>query len=160
MQLTNKFGIITAVVILVLIIAGGIIMFISSNDSASAGNQQTAVKSADNTAMTAKITKVNAQKFAGEIEEAGAVILDIRTPGEFAGGRIAGAINIDFYSRAFEQELGKLDKSGNYKIYCNSGNRSSDALEIMEDMGFTNVSELAGGIQAWNFAGKPICTSC
>jgi rhodanese-related sulfurtransferase len=110
--------------------------------------------------VTPKITKINAEKFAGEIEEDGAVILDIRTPGEFAGGRIAGAINIDFYTRAFEQELEKLDKSGNYKIYCNSGNRSSDALEIMEGMGFTKVSELAGGIQAWNFAGKPTCTSC
>jgi rhodanese-related sulfurtransferase len=159
MQQQNKFGVIAAVILFVLIIAGGIAMYSSSNNSVSRSGQ-TSMDSADNTGVTPKITKINAEKFAGEIEEDGAVILDIRTPGEFAGGRIAGAINIDFYTRAFEQELEKLDKSGNYKIYCNSGNRSSDALEIMEGMGFTKVSELAGGIQAWNFAGKPTCTSC
>ena len=45
------------------------------------------------------------------------VIIDVRTPGEFAGGYIEGAINIDFYSETFRDELNRLDKNKTYLIY-------------------------------------------
>lgn len=85
----------------------------------------------------------------------GLVILDIRTPEEFAAGHISGAINIDYYASDFEQRLGVLDLDVPYVMYCNSGNRSSNALPLMDSLGFSEVYELDGGIQAWLGAGLP-----
>ena len=86
---------------------------------------------------------------------AGLVILDIRTPEEFAAGHIAGAINIDYYATDFEQRLGVLDLDVPYVMYCNSGNRSGNTLPLMDAIGFSEVYELDGGIQAWLGAGLP-----
>lgn len=83
------------------------------------------------------------------------VILDIRTPEEFAAGHIAGAINIDYYASDFEQRLGVLEMDVPYVMYCNSGNRSSNTLPLMDSLGFSEVYELDGGIQAWLGAGLP-----
>lgn len=84
------------------------------------------------------------------------VILDIRTPEEFAAGHIAGAINIDYYASDFEARLGELDLDVPYVMYCNSGNRSGNALPLMDSIGFAEVYELDGGIQAWFSAGNPV----
>ncbi len=83
------------------------------------------------------------------------IILDIRTPEEFAAGHIEGAINIDYYAGDFEQRLGVLDLDVPYVMYCNSGNRSSNTLPLMDSIGFSEVYELDGGIQAWFGAGLP-----
>lgn len=84
------------------------------------------------------------------------VILDIRTPEEFAAGHLAGAINVDYYAADFETQLGELDLAVPYVMYCNSGNRSSNALPLMDSIGFEEVYELDGGIQAWYSAGHPV----
>jgi len=86
----------------------------------------------------------------------GLVILDIRTPEEFAAGHLAGAINIDYYASDFESKLGALDLEQPYVMYCNSGNRSANALPLMDSIGFREVYELDGGIQAWYSAGQSI----
>lgn len=83
------------------------------------------------------------------------VILDVRTPQEFADGYVANATNIDFYSATFEDELDALDKEKTYLIYCKSGGRSSQALGIMDELGFQEVYNLSGGISAWQDAGLP-----
>lgn len=87
---------------------------------------------------------------------AGTVLLDIRTPEEYESGYIEGATQIDYYAADFRQRLSTLDKDASYSIYCRSGNRSGDALSIMEDMGFANVYDLKGGIIAWQGAGLPV----
>ena len=84
------------------------------------------------------------------------VVLDIRTPEEFAGGHLSGAINIDYYADDFEAQLGELDLEVPYVMYCNSGNRSGNALPVMDSLGFSEVYELDGGIQAWYAANLPI----
>lgn len=86
----------------------------------------------------------------------GLMVLDIRTPEEFAGGHLAGAINIDYYADDFETLLAELDLDVPYVMYCNSGNRSSNALPLMDSIGFSEVYELEGGIQAWYGASLPI----
>ncbi len=91
-----------------------------------------------------------------EAPPADLVILDIRTPEEFAAGHLAGAINVDYYASDFEAQLGELDTSVPYVMYCNSGNRSSNALPLMDSIGFEEVYELDGGIQAWYSAGHPV----
>lgn len=84
------------------------------------------------------------------------VVLDIRTPEEFAAGHLAGAINVDYYANDFEDQLAQLDLDVPYVMYCNSGNRSSNALPLMDSLGFAEVYEIDGGIQAWFGAGLPI----
>lgn len=84
------------------------------------------------------------------------VVLDVRTPEEFAEGRIAGAENIDFYANDFAIQLDSLDKEQPYFVYCRSGNRSAQTIETMRSLGFTEVYELEGGILSWLAAGLPI----
>lgn len=102
------------------------------------------------------LTGVDEVQTIVETPPEGLVILDIRTPEEFAAGRIEGAINVDYYAADFEQQLGELDLDVPYVMYCNSGNRSSNALPLMDSIGFSEVYELDGGIQAWFGAGLPI----
>ena len=102
------------------------------------------------------LTSVEDVQSIVEAPPEGLVVLDIRTPEEFAAGHLAGAINIDYYAADFEQQLGELDHDVPYVMYCNSGNRSSNALPVMDSIGFEEVYELDGGIQAWFGAGLPI----
>ncbi|MFC2021677.1 rhodanese-like domain-containing protein [Chloroflexota bacterium] len=83
------------------------------------------------------------------------VIIDVRTPEEFAEGYIENAVNIDFYSKTFRDELDNLDKNKTYLIYCRSGGRSGKALDIMAELGFKEAYNTLGGIIAWKAAELP-----
>lgn len=76
-----------------------------------------------------------------------AVIVDVRTPEEYAAGHLDGAVNINLQSGAFEDEISQLPADGVYIVYCRSGNRSAQAVAIMDGLGFANVTD-AGGIDA------------
>ena len=82
-------------------------------------------------------------------DPAGLVVLDIRTPQEFNEARLADAVMVDFYAEDFAAQLETLDKDVPYVMYCNSGNRSSDAVKTMKDLGFVEVYEIDGGIVNW-----------
>jgi rhodanese-related sulfurtransferase len=105
-----------------------------------------------------RLQTVDAERFAQVIEAGGAdlVIVDLRTPEEFAEVHIPGAINIDYYDAAFESELDALAKETSYAVYCRSGNRSADTMAMMRALAFTDVTELAGGIITWYEAGFPL----
>jgi rhodanese-related sulfurtransferase len=83
------------------------------------------------------------------------VILDVRTPEEFADGHIENAINLDYYSETFQDELNKLDKNKTYLIYCRSGKRSSNALNIAGELEFREAYNMLGGIIEWKAEGLP-----
>ncbi|MCD8494789.1 MAG: rhodanese-like domain-containing protein [Candidatus Pacebacteria bacterium] len=74
------------------------------------------------------------------------ILIDIRTPAEFAAGAIPEARLINMYDRDFITRIHELDRHEPYFIYCNSGNRSASVMALMQDMGFQHVYELAGGI--------------
>ncbi len=82
------------------------------------------------------------------------VLLDVRTPEEFASGFISGAVNIDFKSPEFNGKLDELDKTKTYLVYCRSGGRSAKAMTMMKEKGFKRVYNLRGGIIEWNNAQK------
>ncbi|MCW5555446.1 MAG: rhodanese-like domain-containing protein [Verrucomicrobiae bacterium] len=84
------------------------------------------------------------------------VVLDVRTPGEFQAGRIAGAMNIDFRSADFERKLAALDKEQTYLLHCATGNRSVQALPVFKKLEFKSVIHLDGGIRDWQKAGLPV----
>jgi rhodanese-related sulfurtransferase len=83
------------------------------------------------------------------------VILDVRTPDEFAEGHLEGATMIDFYLDDFADRLADLDRDVPYLVYCRSGNRSEQAVGIMRDLGFDDVADVDGGITSWVDAGLP-----
>ena len=80
-------------------------------------------------------------------------ILDVRTPGEFADGRIPGAVNIDYYNESFGDMLGILDRNRTFLIHCRSGARSGFALELMKELEFREVYNMLGGIIEWKEEG-------
>lgn len=81
-------------------------------------------------------------------------LVDVRTPAEFATGHLEGAINIDIYSPDFEKRLAALDKNVPLYLYCRSGGRSGQALAKAKSLGFKKAVHMAGGITAWQGAGK------
>jgi len=69
------------------------------------------------------------------------VIMDVRTPAEYAAGHLDGAVNVNLQSGSFEQAIGDYAMDGDFVVYCQSGNRSAQAVSIMESAGFTNVHD-------------------
>ncbi len=88
----------------------------------------------------------------------GLVVLDVRTPEEFAEGHLEGAVLVDFYDADFAEQLAALDTEAPYLVYCRSGNRSGQALDVMEQLGFASAVDVDGGIVAWTDAGLPVTT--
>ena len=86
------------------------------------------------------------------------VILDVRTEDEFNTGYIAGATNIDYHAADFQTNVGKLDRNKQYLVYCASGIRGASATQIMLNLGFKQVQNIAGGIAVWIQAGYPVTT--
>jgi rhodanese-related sulfurtransferase len=84
------------------------------------------------------------------------VILDVRTPEEYAEGHLANASNIDFKGSDFAEKVIKLDKSKTYLVYCRSGHRSASAIEIMKTQSFLTLYNLDGGITQWTMDKNPV----
>jgi rhodanese-related sulfurtransferase len=84
------------------------------------------------------------------------IVLDVRTPDEFSEGHIAGAINVDYNSGGFRTELAGLDKKKTYIVYCRTGRRSTDAVRIMKEMGFTDLLRINGDVIRWKSEKLPL----
>lgn len=105
---------------------------------------------------TSVANKVSPKEFADVIKNSSVVIVDVRTPAEYASGHLANAVNVDFESADFKSNVAQLDKAKTYAVYCRSGNRSGQAVKVMEDAGFTNLYDLDGGINDWVAAGGQV----
>ena len=81
-------------------------------------------------------------------EESGYIILDVRTPEEFADKHIPGAINIPNETISTEEIPELPNKDQLILVYCRSGNRSKQASEKLVALGYTNIVEF-GGINDW-----------
>lgn len=84
---------------------------------------------------------------ARELVANGALLVDVRSEGEYQDGGIAGSINIPIQELAGRMdELGEKDRP--IVVYCQSGGRSAMAKRLLESNGFTEVHDL-GGIKQW-----------
>lgn len=84
-------------------------------------------------------------------------ILDVRTPEEFQQGHIANAMMANVNDeKEFERRTTSLDKEKSIYVYCLAGSRSRNAANQLRAKGFKNVVELAGGMNAWRQANKPV----
>ena len=86
------------------------------------------------------------------------IVIDVRTPEEFDTGHLAGALNINWQGAEFMQAVDVLDKSANYVIYCRSGNRAGQAIDMMTGMGFTNLTNLGSVEEAAQATGIAVVT--
>ncbi|MGC9516747.1 MAG: rhodanese-like domain-containing protein [Methanomicrobiales archaeon] len=86
------------------------------------------------------------------------IIIDVRTATEFNECHIKGSILLDYYSNDFKKQLNELDKDKLYVVYCRSGVRSKNAMEIMHLLGFQDVCNVLGGILRWIRLSLPTST--
>lgn len=111
-----------------------------------------------------ELTPAQAQAALGEC-----VLIDVREPAEFATGHIEGAANIprgvlEFQIDAHPAVANAVDPSLQHKqqpvlLYCRTGGRSALAACALQELGFSDVRSLTGGIDAWIDAGLPLKTA-
>jgi len=142
---TWSFGVLVAIILITISLSGRL----SSEPTQS---------SANSIGATRAITSLETPQFSSLMREESPILIDVRTPEEFATGHLKDAVNIDFYSPNFRSEIANLDPTKQYALYCRSGNRTSQTLSMMRTMGFSNVSDLKGGIVAWQQHGLSLCT--
>lgn len=139
----------------------GLSLGVSVGLSACGGSSQPSVStSAGAVASQAPATgaALDPVKFAAALKRPATVILDVRTPAEYAAGHLPGAVNLDVESSDFLTGLDQLDPGVPFAVYCRSGNRSGVALTAMTARGFDKAYHLAGGITAWQDAGGDVTT--
>ncbi len=105
---------------------------------------------AETTQTTPAYQDLSVTEFSEKMALPDVVVLDVRTPAEIAGGKIEGAMELDFHSPGFAEKLDELDKEKTYLVYCRSGGRSGNTCTIMSEKGFKKLYNLDGGFTAWS----------
>lgn len=103
----------------------------------------------------AEFSSLSVEEFEVAIKSDSILIVDVRTPAEFAENHIDGALNLDINNVAFVKNAEALDKSKQLAVYCRSGKRSKKAANVLTDLGF-KVVELNTGILGWKSSGKSV----
>ena len=91
-----------------------------------------------------------------EIQDSDYILIDVRTQDEFDLGHIDSAINLDFYSETFQNEILSLPKNEKIVLYCRTNNRSSKTATILKENGYKDISVIRGGITEWVKNGNDI----
>ncbi len=103
------------------------------------------------------LEQVQLDKFQELRKDERVQVLDVRTPGEVAAGRIKGAIAINVHDPNFAQLVQEqLDPQRPVAIYCQSGGRSSRAARELQGLDFVEVYNFIGGVGQWRGAGLPL----
>ena len=100
--------------------------------------------------------RVNTLEATLMMNKEGAGLVDLRDDADFAKGHVLNAVNIPMAQ--LESRLGELSKFKDKPliVYCDAGNRSGAALDILKKNGFDKAFNLGGGIAAWQQAGLPL----
>src|SRR5688572_25957366 len=89
-----------------------------------------------------------------KLESGGIHLVDVREKVEFAGGRVKGATVLPLGE--LEKRHSELDASKPLYVMCRTGRRSGEAQRKLQALGFTNVVNVSGGIEAWKKEDLPI----
>lgn len=114
---------------------------------------QNTPNSASDAPAVASSQLISPNDYVSTFESADHVLIDVRTPGEFNGGYIDGAMNIAV--ETLSSRISEIPTGKPVVVYCRSGNRSAQAADILTQAGFTEVYDL-GGIIDWTAAGLPV----
>ena len=99
---------------------------------------------------------LDAKAFKQDLDKA--LLIDVRTPEEFAQGHIEGAANINWLGGTLISDVSGIDKTKPVLLYCGSGERSGEAMAALKQAGFTDIHDLKGGFEAWKADGQPVIT--
>ncbi len=103
---------------------------------------------------TIKNTTQTAAQVLKKVQSGKAYLIDVRTPEEYQAGHLAHAQNINIKSGDFKQQVSKLDKNKPVYLYCRSGNRSGQAADSLNTLGFKTYYNI-GGFEQLKAAGLP-----
>ncbi len=110
-----------------------------------------------------RVQNLTPDQVSAELQQGNALLIDLRESNEREGnGAIPGAVHaprgmLEFYadpSSPYQRE--ELDPGRRLILHCASGGRSALAADTLQQMGYTDVAHLNGGIKAWKEAGLPI----
>ena len=104
---------------------------------------------------TTEISMISESDFV-EIQDSDYILIDVRTQDEFDLGHIDSAINLDFYSDTFQNEILSLPKNEKIVLYCRTNNRSSKTATILKQNGYRDILVISGGITEWVKNGNDI----
>ncbi len=105
-------------------------------------------------APAGQVETLTAAELAGLLEAGGAVLIDVRSPAEFAGPRLPGALNAPV--EQFDPAMVPQDRARETILYCRSDRRSAIAASALAVHWGQRVRHLQGGITAWQEAGLPV----
>ena len=121
-----------------------------------AGGQAQEKKPAGISPPAIRYKDADVAEFARLVADTNNIVLDVRTPREYASGHLAGAMNLNLRAADFATQAARLDKGRTYLVHCAVGARSASACQAMSALGFTNLVNLKTGIQGWEAAGQPV----
>ena len=104
--------------------------------------------------LTATTERVSAPVAAERIARGEATLVDVRAPGEREQKHVAGSVSLPL--NHLVERADELPRDRPLLIHCAGGYRSSIAASLLERLGFAPVSELAGGLAAWEAAKLPV----
>lgn len=107
----------------------------------------------NNQAATTSHQRLTPQQYQATYATSDHLLVDVRTPEEFASGHIPGAVNIAL--QTLPQQMETLPKDRPIVLYCRSGARSSTAAKMLAQRGFDNIHDL-GGLIKWRMQGLPV----
>ena len=84
-----------------------------------------------------------------EIQDTDYILVDVRTAEEYESGHIQDAVNFDFYSESFQNDILSLDNSESIVLYCRTQNRSTKTANYLKENGYKEITVLEGGITSW-----------
>ena len=95
-----------------------------------------------------EINEISVAQFI-EIQDSDYILVDVRTIEEYESGHIQDAVNFDFYSESFQNDILSLDKSSSIILYCRTQNRSTKTANYLKENGYKEITVLEGGITSW-----------
>ena len=129
-------------------------LFFTACQSPSSSETSQATTDSSSTTAGGTVVTLTVQEFAAQSSKG--TILDVRTAGEVAQGKIEGALAIDYYSPDFLDQVSQISKDQEVYLYCAVGARSEEAARLLVQQGYTKVYHLQGGIQGWSQEGMAV----
>ena len=103
-----------------------------------------------------EVNNLSINEFKSKLSSSDCILLDVRTESETSQGYIPGASFINLYDENFNQKINLIEKNKPVFVYCKMGGRSAKASQELINVGFKEVYNLNGGIQAWYDSGFEI----
>jgi len=151
----RRYGLVGGLLLVVILIAAGLAIF------RPAGTPEGETNTPATEAPIAEVLATEAPTYPNEISVAeaaekrdqGAFILDVREPDEWRQVHIPGATLIPL--RELAERSGEIPQDQEIVVVCRSGNRSAKGRDILREVGFTQVTSMAGGMMEWQSQGYP-----